>query len=253
MSTVNMRELSRNTKAVIEDVVRSGRPAIVTVNGRPQVAVTPIVGAIETVEEHVLRDAPAQIQAVIRGGEADLIAGKVSAVDDSKFEDLGEELAPDSEMLATLTEQLDTDHLDEIIRSATGTDRVEDVRHALTEIDVLTLGHPAGDTSIPGAGTESEIVTYTDQTGPDQAWNLLPVFTHVDILRSALEHNPEWQTLAVLRIGGKELVENIDPDLVIVVNPGSDLEFRIPHPGQPRTLRTEEAVVSAAELMAAGA
>jgi antitoxin (DNA-binding transcriptional repressor) of toxin-antitoxin stability system len=244
MSTVNMRELSRNTKAVIEDVVRSGRPAIVTINGRPQVAVTPIIGAVEAAEEHVLRNAPAQIQAAIREGEADLIAGKVSLVDDAKFADLGEEPVSGNVMLATLADQLDTGGLDEAIRSAADGDGVDDVRQALMAIDVFTLGYPSGDTSVAGTGTESEILTYSDEAEHSQACDLLPVFTQVDALRSALTRNPEWQTLDVLRISGKEL---------IVVNPWSDLEFRVPHRGQPRTLPTEEAVVSAAELMAAGA
>jgi antitoxin (DNA-binding transcriptional repressor) of toxin-antitoxin stability system len=248
-----MRELSRNTKSVIEDVVRSGRPAIITINGRPQVAITPIVGAMEAAEEQVLSNAPAHIQAAIREGEADLIGGRVSLVDDSAFADLGDEPGPGPELLTTLADQLDTRRLEDAIRSSSKTtDGVAEVREALMDSDIFALGSAAGDASGPGSSTESNIVTYPNDREPDNAGVLMPVFTRVDVLREALIRNPSWQSLAVLRLSGKELVLNVDPDVTIVIDPWSDREFRVPHTGH-RPLLTEQAVVSAAELVAAGA
>jgi prevent-host-death family protein len=42
MPTVSVRELARNTTSVIQGVQSSGRPALVTRNGRPVVALIPI-------------------------------------------------------------------------------------------------------------------------------------------------------------------------------------------------------------------
>jgi len=42
MATVTLRELTRNTASVIQGVQSSGRPALVTRNGKPVVALVPI-------------------------------------------------------------------------------------------------------------------------------------------------------------------------------------------------------------------
>lgn len=42
MATVNIRELGRNPSKVVDDVTSTGRPALVTKNGRPVAAVVPI-------------------------------------------------------------------------------------------------------------------------------------------------------------------------------------------------------------------
>ena len=42
MPTVSVRELARNTTSVIQGIQSSGRPALVTRNGRPVVALIPI-------------------------------------------------------------------------------------------------------------------------------------------------------------------------------------------------------------------
>ena len=42
MATITLRELARNTAAVIQGIQSSGRPALVTRNGRPVVALVPI-------------------------------------------------------------------------------------------------------------------------------------------------------------------------------------------------------------------
>ena len=119
MSTVNMRQLTRNTKAVVEEVVRTGRPAIVTINGRPQVAVTPLVGAIEAVEEHVLDNASPELQAAIREGEADLISGRVSQVTEAAFADSHDRGAPlEVRALKEIEARLDAARLKETIELA---------------------------------------------------------------------------------------------------------------------------------------
>lgn len=252
MSTVNMRELSRNTKAVIEDVVRSGRPAIVTINGRPQVAVAPLVGAVEAAEEHILRTAPANIQAAVREGEADLIGGDVSVVEDSTFTDLEEDMPQSGrEIVAAVADRLDTDRLKEAIRAASDTpDAIESVREALIQVDVLTVGRRIGDTSVRGRSSDSDIVTYVGDHEDGYAMVMMPVFTSVDELRSALIRNPDWQSLDILELSGRGLIENVDPDVTIVVDPWSAGEFRV-LPTKHRTLPTERAVVAAAEFVAA--
>ena len=42
MPTVNIRELGRNPSKVVDEVTSTGRPALVTKNGRPVAAVVPI-------------------------------------------------------------------------------------------------------------------------------------------------------------------------------------------------------------------
>lgn len=42
MATVTLRELARNTASVIQEIQTSRRPALVTRNGRPVVALVPI-------------------------------------------------------------------------------------------------------------------------------------------------------------------------------------------------------------------
>lgn len=245
MSTVNMRELTRNTKSVIEEVVRSGRPAIITVHGRPQVAITPLVGAVEAAEEHVLRNAPAQVQQAVREAEADLIGGQAEIVDDSVFENLDAKEQPaEAEVVAALADQLDTAVLEGVIRSAPETaNSVDAVREALTQVNVFAIGSPAGDLSLAGRGTRSDIVTYRGSGSV-----LMPVFTAVDVLRDALIRVPEWRSLSILEVNGLELIRNVDPDVTIVVDPWSDLEFHIPPTGR-RTVPAEQPIMAASDLV----
>jgi len=42
MATITLRELARNTASVIQGIQSSGRPALVTRNGKPVVALVPI-------------------------------------------------------------------------------------------------------------------------------------------------------------------------------------------------------------------
>lgn len=49
MSVVSIRDLSRNPSAVVDEVERSGRPAIVTRNGKP-------VAALVRIDQEALED-----------------------------------------------------------------------------------------------------------------------------------------------------------------------------------------------------
>jgi hypothetical protein len=107
-------------------------------------------------------------------------------------------------------------------------DAIPSVRDQFAKTEIYALGQPAGDTSVPGQGTESDLLHFTidDEDGTEKV--LLPVFTRPDIMREALLRNPDWQTLSVLQINGQALLENVDADVTIVINPWSRLEFQIP-------------------------
>ena len=55
MPTVTVRELARNTAAVIQQVEETRRPALITRNGRPAAALIPVDEA--TLEEWLLAQA----------------------------------------------------------------------------------------------------------------------------------------------------------------------------------------------------
>lgn len=107
-------------------------------------------------------------------------------------------------------------------------DALASVREQFNKTDIYALGQPAGDTSVPGQGTESDLLHFTidDDKGGEKV--MLPVFTRPDIMRTALLRNPEWQMLSVLQVNGKALLENVDNDVTVVINPWSQLEFQIP-------------------------
>ncbi len=68
-----MRDLSRNARRVVQAVAQTGRPALVTVNGRPMAALVPIDAA--ELEDFILANAPEFI-ASMREAEEDLAAGR---------------------------------------------------------------------------------------------------------------------------------------------------------------------------------
>jgi prevent-host-death family protein len=73
MATVTLRELARNTASVIQGVQSSGRPALVTRNGRPVAALLPIDEA--ALEDWLLGKAP-DITRVVAEADPDLAAGR---------------------------------------------------------------------------------------------------------------------------------------------------------------------------------
>ena len=66
--TVTVRELARNTAAVIQDVESSGRPALVTRNGRPVAALVAVDQA--ALEEWLLSRAP-EFGTIVAGAHTD--------------------------------------------------------------------------------------------------------------------------------------------------------------------------------------
>lgn len=62
MSTVSIRELSRNASSVVDDVARTGRPALVTKRGAPIAAVVPVDPA--ELEDFILANAPEYVQSL---------------------------------------------------------------------------------------------------------------------------------------------------------------------------------------------
>jgi prevent-host-death family protein len=78
MSVVGIRELSRQTSKVVDQVQTSGRPAVVTRNGRLVAALVPI--AEDELEDWVLANAPEFIDSV-RDADTDLAAGRTTSLD----------------------------------------------------------------------------------------------------------------------------------------------------------------------------
>jgi prevent-host-death family protein len=73
MATVTVRDLARNTAAVIQDVASSGRPALVTRNGKPVAALVPIDQL--ALEDWLLAHAAEYTKAVAEA-DTDLAAGR---------------------------------------------------------------------------------------------------------------------------------------------------------------------------------
>jgi cellulose synthase operon protein C len=101
----------------------------------------------------------------------------------------------------------------------------------LSESQILTLGYPAGDTSIPGHGTKADLLHFTIDDKDGNELVVLPIFTNVEFMRDALYRNLEWRVMAVLGVEWRPLWENIDDSVIVVVNPWSPLEYQF----RPRT------------------
>ncbi|MGP8161577.1 MAG: SseB family protein [Candidatus Dormibacteria bacterium] len=107
-------------------------------------------------------------------------------------------------------------------------DAVDAVRTELGKADVFCLGQPAGHMATSQQGSESDLLHFTihDAEGAERV--MLPVFTQPEIMRAALARNPDWQTLSVLQVQGQGLLDHVHPDVIIVINPWSRLEFQLP-------------------------
>ena len=73
MATIGIRELANHTSAVVEEVNRTGRPALVTRNGRPVALLAPIDE--EELLDHVLANAPEYVRSM-RKAEAEVARGE---------------------------------------------------------------------------------------------------------------------------------------------------------------------------------
>lgn len=73
MATIGIRELANHTSAVVDEVSRTGRPALVTRNGRP----VAVLAAIDEEEllDHVLANAPEYVRSM-RKAETEIARGK---------------------------------------------------------------------------------------------------------------------------------------------------------------------------------
>lgn len=74
MPTISIRELGRRLSQVVDEVIRTGRPAIVTRHGRPVSALVAIDP--DELEDFVLAHAPEFIRSM-RDADADLRAGRI--------------------------------------------------------------------------------------------------------------------------------------------------------------------------------
>ena len=73
MSTVSIRSLTRNASSVVDEVTRTGRPALVTKRGKLVAAVVPIDE--DDLEDYVLANSP-DILASLTEADEDLAAGR---------------------------------------------------------------------------------------------------------------------------------------------------------------------------------
>jgi prevent-host-death family protein len=72
MATIGIRELANHASAVVDEVHRTGRPALVTKNGRP----VAVLAAIDEEEllDHVLTNAPEYVRSM-RSAEREIARG----------------------------------------------------------------------------------------------------------------------------------------------------------------------------------
>ena len=72
MATIGIRELANHTSAVVDEVNRTGRPALVTRNGRP----VAVLAAIDEEEllDHVLANSPEYVRSM-RTAESEISRG----------------------------------------------------------------------------------------------------------------------------------------------------------------------------------
>ena len=87
MSSVTIRALARNASGVVDGVVRTGRPAVVTRNGRPVAAVVPI--DLEKLEDFILASAPEFVASRVEA-DAELGAGQTRPLE-AVLAELGDE------------------------------------------------------------------------------------------------------------------------------------------------------------------
>lgn len=108
-----------------------------------------------------------------------------------------------------------------------GPDGARAIREALGRTDILCLGQPAGPMATAQQGSESDLLHFTvdDAEGAERV--MLPVFTSAEIMREALNRNPDWQSLSVLQVQGGALLEHVGAGVIIVINPWSRLEYQL--------------------------
>ena len=81
--TVSIRDLANKASAVVDEVARSGKPAVVTKRGKPVAAVVPIDP--DALDDWVLANAPEYVKAM-READRDLVTGQTGSLDDLRGE-----------------------------------------------------------------------------------------------------------------------------------------------------------------------
>lgn len=79
MTTISIRDLGRRPSQVVDEVVRTGRPAIITRHGRPVTAMVAVDA--DELEDFVLAHASAFVRST-RAADADLQAGRARPADE---------------------------------------------------------------------------------------------------------------------------------------------------------------------------
>lgn len=79
MTTVTIRDLGRRPSQVVDEVIRTGRPAIITRNGRPVTAIVAIDP--DSLEDFVLTHAPEYTRSR-EAADRDLEAGRTRSAED---------------------------------------------------------------------------------------------------------------------------------------------------------------------------
>lgn len=122
-----------------------------------------------------------------------------------------EALRPPSEGLLRLEAALESDERDRGL-----------VREAIRGTEVYALGQQVNEL---GEAPSSDLLHFTIDSDDGTELTMLPIFTRADTMRTALLRNPEWQEFSVLEINGRALLDNIDTDVNVVVNPWTPAEF----------------------------
>lgn len=126
-----------------------------------------------------------------------------------------------------------------------------EILQALAAARVLTLGR-----TVPNDPESSDLLHFEptdDGNSEEDVPSRLPVFTRVEILVAALKRNEDWQELMVLSVHGASLLDNVEDDVSIVIDPWSNLEFQVP-PRRSRLsgkLTAYTPIVRAEELVSA--
>lgn len=92
---------------------------------------------------------------------------------------------------------------------------------------VFALGRPAGEVTAEGSSESDLLYFKADVDGQEQVF--LPVFTRMPALMTGLaKGGPMWWTLQILAVEGSALMDSVDPNVTIVINPWTWLEYQLP-------------------------
>jgi hypothetical protein len=105
------------------------------------------------------------------------------------------------------------------------------VREHLARSTVYTLGRLPAEFAASGSAPESDILHFRAGDQHSGEHMVTPVFTRPEAMSVALRSNPAWNALTVIAVQGGSLLENLDLDVTVVINPWTPLEFHVPVAG----------------------